>query len=72
MFKARVFSGYRKLSSAFVVEEDSNIYFDCWILYSREAELDYEDLPTEDKDDLPENVNWNDMTKRWNTRIALL
>jgi centrosomal protein CEP76 len=45
-FKSRIWSGHKKLTSAFVVEgHDSNLYFDSWILYENELELDYEDLP---------------------------
>ena len=55
VIKIRVWSGKRPLLSPLISSgEISNIFFDVWLLYENEKKIDYEDLPKERVDKLPD------------------
>jgi len=70
--KARVWSGKKRLTSAFVVEGvDSNLFLDAWIVCPNEGELDYEELPQDEGDDMPD-FDWEELNTMWTKKKNFL
>lgn len=64
IMKIRVWSGKKQLASPFISSgEISNLFIDVWLLYENEKKIDYEDLPKEKPENLPDN--FEELLENW-------
>lgn len=64
VMKVRVWSGKKQLTSPFIESGViSNLFIDVWVLYENEKKLEYEDLPKEISDNLPDD--FENLVREW-------